>query len=107
MYSIKYFRGSIVFHNFIAFTTRFQHQLIGRNGLGTIKKLIRKHKNDKIIKYFRHINPQGLCVKAVLQQNQSTWSMTSCSDVTGSGYVCQRRQNWEDIGKITFLGSLN
>ena len=28
--------------------------------------------------------------------------MNDCADATGKGYVCQRRQNLEEIGKILY-----
>ena len=28
----------------------------------------------------------------------ANWFITDCSDTTGKGFVCQRRQNVEDIG---------
>jgi hypothetical protein len=27
------------------------------------------------------------------------WSKTSCSDTSGKGYICQKRQNVEEVGK--------
>jgi len=52
---------------------------------------------------FSNADPNGLCAKAVLETNGIVWSKTSCSDATGKGYVCQRRQNVEEIGEFPFF----
>ena len=48
---------------------------------------------------FRHADAYGRCVKAVVDATGVVWSKTSCSDATGTGYVCQSRQRTEDIGE--------
>jgi hypothetical protein len=46
-----------------------------------------------------HSDINGACVKAVLENGEARWSKHSCSDVTGRSFVCQRRQNIEDVGE--------
>jgi len=38
-------------------------------------------------------------VKTVLNNGNADWIKTDCSDTSGKGHVCQRRQNVEDVGK--------
>lgn len=38
-------------------------------------------------------------MKATLNQGNAEWIKTDCSDTSGNGYICQRRQNVEDVGK--------
>ena len=52
--------------------------------------------------YFRQSSPSSLCVKAGLESSDAKWYLTDCSDVSAKGFVCQRRQNVEDIGKPFF-----
>ena len=62
------------------------------------------NKNVNVFSYlFSHTDSNGLCAKAVLDTNGIVWSKTSCSDSTGKGYVCQRRQNVEEIGEFPFF----
>ncbi len=49
---------------------------------------------------FSQSTPNGFCVKATLNEGNAEWVKTDCSDTSGKGYVCQRRQNLEDVGKI-------
>ena len=59
---------------------------------------------DLNLRFLKFSNPDppgqvGQCVKGSLVQNDTVWTVTNCLDVTGKGYVCQRRQNFEDIGE--------
>ncbi len=38
-------------------------------------------------------------MKTVLNNGNADWIKTDCSDTSGKGHVCQRRQNVEDVGK--------
>jgi hypothetical protein len=42
----------------------------------------------------------GQCVQAVLEQNVAAWTVADCMDLSTKGYVCQRRQNFDEIGKL-------
>jgi hypothetical protein len=45
----------------------------------------------------RQANPNGQCAKAVLANGTTAWVIRDCAETTGKFYVCQRRQNLEDI----------
>ena len=49
--------------------------------------------------FFSQNSPNGLCVKVSLNQGNAEWVKTDCADTSGKGYICQRRQNVEDVGK--------
>ena len=53
-----------------------------------------------IFQIFSQSTPDGLCVKATLNHGNAEWVKTDCSDTNGKGFVCQRRQNLEDVGKV-------
>ncbi len=46
------------------------------------------------------VGQNGQCVKTAVEQNTVVWSVVNCMDVSTKGYVCQKRQNFDDIGKI-------
>ncbi len=48
----------------------------------------------------------GQCVKATFEQNDETWKVVDCTDVTTKGYICQRRQNFGEIGNKNCWGIL-
>jgi hypothetical protein len=54
----------------------------------------------------RNLDPVGYlgqCVQAVLEQNAAAWTVADCMDLSTKGYVCQRRQNFDEIGKLVFV----
>ena len=44
-------------------------------------------------------------MKTVLNNGNADWIKTDCSDTSGKGHVCQRRQNVEDVGKKNTISS--
>jgi hypothetical protein len=44
-------------------------------------------------------NPNGQCAKAMLSNGTTVWLMRDCAETSGKQFVCQKRQNLEDIGE--------
>ena len=54
------------------------------------------------LNYYSNPDPLGQigqCVKASLEQNVAVWKVSSCLDATSKGYVCQKRQTFDEIGE--------
>ena len=51
-----------------------------------------------ILSFFSHVDDDGKCVKGRLDSNgKLEWVKYPCSDVSGGGVICARRNSWGEI----------